>query len=84
MSTVFRLTAAAVVAYLVTLVLTDGAVDLTGPLTALLVVQASTVSTLKMGVVRVGAVLSGILVATLVSIWIGLTWWSWARRSPPR
>ena len=76
MSTVFRLTAAAVVAYLVTLVLTDGAVDLTGPLTALLVVQASTVSTLKMGVVRVGAVLCGILVATLVSIWIGLTWWS--------
>ncbi|MBA3529507.1 MAG: FUSC family protein [Propionibacteriaceae bacterium] len=73
---VIRLTAAAVVAYLFTLLLTDGAVDLTGPLTALLVVQASAFSTLKMGVVRVGAVLSGVLVATLLSTWIGLTWWS--------
>ena len=73
---VARLTVAAVVAYLFTLVLTDGAVDLTGALTALLVVQASAVSTLKMGVVRVGAVLSGVLVAILLSTWIGLTWWS--------
>jgi hypothetical protein len=76
LTTVFRLTAAAVVAYLVTLVLTEGAIDLTGALTALLVVQASAFSTLKMGAVRVGAVLSGILVATLLSSWIGLTWWS--------
>ena len=67
---------AAVLAYLFTLVLTDGAVDLTGALTALLVVQASAVSTLKMGVVRVGAVLSGVLIAILLSTWIGLTWWS--------
>lgn len=71
-----RLTAAAVLAYLFTLALTDGAVDLTGALTALLVVQASAVSTLKMGVVRVGAVLSGVLIAILLSTWIGLTWWS--------
>ena len=76
LTTVFRLTAAAVVAYLVTLVLTEGALDLTGALTALLVVQASAFSTIKMGAVRVGAVLSGILVATLLSSWIGLTWWS--------
>lgn len=73
---VTRLTAAGVVAYLFTLVLTDGAVDLTGSLTALLVVQASTFSTLKMGIIRVGAVLTGVLVATLLSTWIGLTWWS--------
>ena len=76
LSSIFRLTAAAVVSYLITLVLTDGAVDLTGPLTAILVLQASTYSTLKMGAVRVGAVLSGVLVATLLSTWIGLTWWS--------
>jgi hypothetical protein len=74
--TVFRLSAAAVVAYLISQILTHGALDLTGPLTALLVVQASAFSTIKMGAVRVGAVLAGILVATLLSTWIGLTWWS--------
>jgi hypothetical protein len=74
--TVTRLTAAAVVSYLLTLVLTEGAIDLTGALTALLVVQATAYSTLKMGAVRVGAVLSGVLVATLLSNWVGLTWWS--------
>ncbi|HET7475282.1 MAG TPA: hypothetical protein VFJ97_04565 [Dermatophilaceae bacterium] len=71
-----RLTAAAVVSYLISLVLSEGALDLTGPLTALLVMQASAYSTIKMGAVRVGAVLSGVLVATLLSTWIGLTWWS--------
>jgi hypothetical protein len=74
--TVTRLTSAAVISYLITLVVTEGAVDLTGALTALLVVQASAVSTVKMGAVRVGAVLSGVLVATLLSTWVGLTWWS--------
>jgi hypothetical protein len=65
-----------VVSYLLTLVVTNGAIDLTGALTTLLVMQASSYSTLKMGAVRVGAVLAGVLVATLLSIWIGLTWWS--------
>jgi hypothetical protein len=74
--TTFRLTAAAVVAYLLTLALTDGAVDLTGALTALLVMQASAYSTLKTGAVRVSAVLGGVLIATFLSNWIGLTWWS--------
>jgi hypothetical protein len=73
---IVRLTAAAVVSYLLTLALTSGAIDLTGPLTALLVMQASAYSTLKMGAVRVGAVLAGVLVATSLSVWIGLTWWS--------
>ncbi|MFD1053144.1 FUSC family protein [Terrabacter terrigena] len=74
----FRLTAAAVAAYVLSQVITPGTPDLTGPLTALLVVQASAFSTIKMSAVRVGAVLSGILVATLLSTWIGLTWWSLA------
>ena len=73
---ILRLTAAAVISYLLTLALTSGAIDLTGPLTALLVMQASAYSTLKMGAVRVGAVLAGVLVATFLSVWIGLTWWS--------
>jgi hypothetical protein len=71
-----RLTAAAVVSYLLTLAITGDAIDLTGPLTALLVMQASAYSTLKMGTVRVGAVLAGVLVAILLSNWVGLTWWS--------
>lgn len=76
LSNITRLTTAAVVAYLFTLLTTNGALDLTGALTALLVVQASAYSTLKMGLVRVGAVLAGIVVATVLSNWIGLTWWS--------
>lgn len=76
--TVFRLTAAAVAAYVLSQVVTPGTPDLTGPLTALLVVQATAFSTIKMGAVRVAAVLSGILVATLLSTWSGLTWWSLA------
>ncbi len=72
-----RLSTAAVIAYLLTrLVAGHGPIDLTGPLTALLVLQASTVSTMRMGLVRVGAVLSGVLIAGLLSNWIGLTWWS--------
>jgi hypothetical protein len=73
---ILRLTAAAVVSYLLTLAITSGAIDLTGPLTALLVMQASAYSTVKMGAIRVGAVLAGVLVAILISLWIGLTWWS--------
>ncbi|QGN31878.1 aromatic acid exporter family protein [Microlunatus sp. Gsoil 973] len=74
---VLRLSLAAVVSYLLTRAISgNGPVDLTGPLTALLVLQASTLSTLRMGVVRVGAVLCGVLIAIFLSNWIGLTWWS--------
>jgi hypothetical protein len=77
-SQIARLTVAAVISYLVANWLYPGIVDLTAPLTALLVVQASTVGTLQMGLVRVGAVLSGVLVAVIVASWIGLSWWSLA------
>ena len=73
-----RLTIAAVVAYLVSDTVSPGTVDLTAPLTALLVVQASTVGTLQMGLVRVGAVLTGVLVAVGLTSSIGLSWWSLA------
>src|SRR3954464_12939767 len=72
----FRPPAPAVAAYVLSQVVTHGTLDLTGPLTALLVVQATAFSTIKMGAVRVGAVLAGILVATFLSVWVGLTWWS--------
>lgn len=45
-----------------------GILDRTAPLTALLVVQASTVGTLRMGLARVGAVLTGVLVAVAVRV----------------
>jgi hypothetical protein len=73
-----RLTVAAVVSYLIANQVSPGIVDLTAPLTALLVVQASTVGTLQMGLVRVGAVLTGVLVAVAVASSVGLTWWSLA------
>ncbi len=73
-----RLTSAAVLSYLITLWLIPGPVDLTCALTALLVTQSSARSSLKMGVVRVGAVVTGVLVAIGVSSWVGLTWWSLA------
>jgi hypothetical protein len=75
---ILRLTVAAVVAYLVANAASPGIHDLTAPLTALLVVQASTVGTLVMGLVRVAAVLTGVLVAVGVTTWIGLSWWSLA------
>ena len=53
-----------------------GPIDLTCSLTAILVTQASATGSLRMGMVRVGAVLTGIGVALVVSIWVGLTWWS--------
>jgi uncharacterized membrane protein YgaE (UPF0421/DUF939 family) len=73
-----RLTAAAVISYLMTLLVTPGSTDLTAPLTALLVVQVSAVGTLRMSFIRVGAVLTGVLVAVGVSNFLGLSWWSLA------
>ena len=71
-----RLTAAAVVAYLVAHAMFPDTQPLTGPLTALLVVQATLFSTLRMGVLRVGSVVTGVLVAAFLSDVVGLTWWS--------
>lgn len=73
---ILRLTVATVLAYLACLLVPNGATDLTGALTALLVVQATAFSTVRMAMVRVGAVLTGILVAIGVSTVVGLTWWS--------
>lgn len=77
-SWVLRLTSAAVVAWLIARQVTGISVDLTAPLTALLVVQASAFSTLRMSLLRVGAVLTGVLVAVGFSSLAGLSWWSLA------
>ncbi|MBW3086461.1 hypothetical protein KEM60_02682 [Austwickia sp. TVS 96-490-7B] len=74
--TVARLTSAAVLAYLLAVTVTPNLSDLTGPLTALLVVQTNTYATMKMGVLRILSVLTGVLVAIAVSSWVGLSWWS--------
>jgi hypothetical protein len=71
-----RLTVAAVVSYLVARAVFDTPQPLTGPLTALLVVQATLFSTLTTGVRRVLSVVAGVLVAVVLSNVVGLTWWS--------
>lgn len=73
---IVRMTTVGVLSYLLTLLFTDGPVDLTGALTALLVLQASASGSFRMGIVRVGAVLTGIGIALVISLWVGLTWWS--------
>jgi hypothetical protein len=73
---VLRLTVAAVLAWLIAQRVTGQKNDLTGPLTALLVLQATAYSTVRMGLLRVLAVLAGVLVAVAVSTLAGLTWWS--------
>lgn len=70
------MTVGGVTAYLITLAVTEGRVDLTGAVTALLVMQASATGSFRTGVVRIGAVLTGVAIALLVSIWVGLSWWS--------
>lgn len=79
--TVARSTVAAVLAYLFTLAAGErGQIDLTGSLTAILVLQATTVSTLRMGLVRVGAVLSGVLIASFLSTWLASPGGVWVLR----
>ena len=73
-----RLTTAAVLAFLLTRWYTDGSMDLTGALSALLVTQASGASSIKYGLIRVSAVLLGVSIAVLISSQMGLNPWSLA------
>ncbi len=68
------MTSASVLAYLLGKALIPGGTDLTGPLTALLVVQTSLYATLRMSLLRVAAVLTGVFLAIVVSTWVGLGW----------
>ncbi|MYS20031.1 Uncharacterized membrane protein YgaE, UPF0421/DUF939 family [Streptomyces sp. DvalAA-14] len=71
-----RSTAASVIAFQVAVWLTPQPAPLTAPLTALLVVQVTLYSTLTTGVRRVNAVVVGVLIATIFSSLVGLSWWS--------
>ena len=72
-----RLTFAAVLAYVVAVaVLHEPTPPLTGPLTALLVVQATLFSTLNAGFRRLASVVSGVLISVVLTNVMGLTWWS--------
>ncbi|MER5183522.1 aromatic acid exporter family protein [Streptomyces sp. NPDC002896] len=71
-----RSTAAATIAYVVALQLSNEPAPLTAPLTALLVVQVTLYSTLTTGIRRVNSVVVGVLIAIGFSVLVGLTWWS--------
>lgn len=75
-SQIARLSAAVIIAYLLVHQVQPGSTDLTGPLTALLVVRTSAYQTLRTGLDRVAAVLFGVLIAVGFSALFGLTWWS--------
>lgn len=75
---VARLTLATVLGYLLTVKVLPPPVDLTGALTALLVVQASLRGSFRAGMVRVVAVVTGISIAMSVAAFVGLHWWSLA------
>src|SRR5215470_14945032 len=71
-----RSTAAATIAYLVALKLSNESAPLNAPLTALLVTQVTVYSTFRLSITRVNAVVTGVLVAIGFSALVGLTWWS--------
>jgi uncharacterized membrane protein YgaE (UPF0421/DUF939 family) len=72
-----KTTLAAVLAYLLAAaMLGDQPAPLLAPLTALLVAQLTIFETVMSGVERVGSVVAGVVVAVLVSNFVGLTWWS--------
>ncbi|SOD58474.1 Uncharacterized membrane protein YgaE, UPF0421/DUF939 family [Streptomyces zhaozhouensis] len=71
-----RSAAAATLAYMAALWLTNVTAPLLAPLTALLVVQVTLYSTLTTGVRRVNAVVTGVLLASAFSSVVGLSWWS--------
>lgn len=71
-----RSTVAAVISYVVALLLSSEPAPLTAPLTALLVVQVTLYTTLTTSVRRVNAVVVGVVIAIGFSSLVGLTWWS--------
>ena len=75
-ATIVRLTACAVFAYLVALLVPETSPPVLAPLTAILVLQVSTFQTLFSALRRVAAVMAGVLIALGLSRWVGITWWS--------
>lgn len=73
---VLRSSAAATLAYLAALWLTPVPAPLLAPLTALLVVQVTLFATIRSGLRRVNAVVTGVVLASAFSTLVGLSWWS--------
>ncbi len=73
---VWRLTAAAVAAYVMATLLLDTALPILAPLTALLVVQVTLVGSVRSSIDRVAAVIAGVILASALAEWVGFTWWS--------
>jgi uncharacterized membrane protein YgaE (UPF0421/DUF939 family) len=71
-----KTTLAAVLSFQAAELLHTSAQPILAPLTALLVVQLTLYSTVTSVLDRVGAVVSGVLVAVGVAMLTGLTWWS--------
>lgn len=71
-----RLTATAVFAYLLALLLPGSSQPVLAPLTALLVVQATRYQTMRSAVQRVASVVAGVVVALGFTAAVGFTWWS--------
>jgi uncharacterized membrane protein YgaE (UPF0421/DUF939 family) len=75
--TIARLASTAIFAYLVARLLPEGtARPVLAPLTALLVAQVTLYQTLRSAIRRVAAVVTGVLVAVVLSAAVGFTWWS--------
>jgi uncharacterized membrane protein YgaE (UPF0421/DUF939 family) len=75
-ASIARLTATAVFAYFLTWLLPGTAQSILAPLTAVLVVQATSYQTLRSAVHRVSSVVVGVLLALGFSTAVGMTWWS--------
>lgn len=71
-----RLTATAVFAYMLALVLPGTGRSVLAPLTAVLVVQATLYQTVRSAIHRVVSVVAGVLLALGLSAALGFTWWS--------
>ncbi|WP_344048978.1 FUSC family protein [Streptomyces thermoalcalitolerans] len=73
-----RSTIAATISYVIALRVSPEPAPLTAPLTALLVVQVTLYATLTTSFRRVNSVVAGVLIASVFSLLVGLTWWSLA------
>jgi len=71
-----RITVAAVISYVVAILLFPGTQPLLAPLTAMLVVQVTPVSLLASGLDRVVAVVTGVSLAVAFAAVVPLDWWS--------
>jgi uncharacterized membrane protein YgaE (UPF0421/DUF939 family) len=74
--TIARLASTAVFAYLLALQLPGSPRPVLAPLTALLVIQVTLYQTLRSAIQRVASVVTGVLVAVVLSAAVGFTWWS--------